>query len=871
MARKENENKSRNRFKDTSTDSSSGKKGKKRPRSGKSKGSGSASRKLNQPFRRVRNLVRDDRTRKITGLFLILISAYLFIAFTSFLFTWQADQDKLTSGTWTEMLLDGTVEVQNWLGKIGALVSHLFIHNWFGISSFAFVLFFFLLGFRVLFGVHPLQPRKAFPYGIFLLMWLSVTLGFLFSSNYFFLGGAFGYHTNEWLESILGRIGTGAFLVFAATAFVVLVFDPSWSSFTSLFRKKEEPEETETNETATTSPASDPEENEAAIAVVDEQEGGTTPSDPVTEEEPAAEEVTAEETEDAPAGETPPPEEEVPDNDNPVETVELDATPSEASQEDQDEGEFSVSIAEGDEEVPEEKLNEKVQEFGEYDPTLDLSSYQLPTVDLMEAHGDGSIQVDEEELQANKDKIVNTLANYKIKVKKINATIGPTLTLYEIVPEAGVRISKIRNLEDDIALSLAALGIRIIAPLPGRGTVGIEVPNNNPQIVSMRSLISSDKFQNTEMELPMALGKTISNETFLTDLTKMPHLLMAGATGQGKSVGLNAILASLLYRKHPSQVKFVLVDPKKVELTLFNKIERHFLAKLPDEEEPIITDTSKVVNTLNSLTKEMDARYDLLKKAHVRGIKEYNKKFIERRLNPEEGHRYLPYLVLVVDEFADLIMTAGKEIEQPIARLAQLARAIGIHLIIATQRPSVNIITGMIKANFPARIAFRVTSKTDSRTILDAGGAEQLIGKGDMLMSTGSDLKRIQCGFIDTPEIEAITDFIGSQRAYPESYLLPEADDNSGQGGSGSDGEERDEYFEEAARLIVQHQQGSTSLIQRKLKLGYNRAGRIVDQLETAGIIGPFEGSKARKVLMPDEYTLEQFLNQEEQDNNDPT
>jgi S-DNA-T family DNA segregation ATPase FtsK/SpoIIIE len=503
-----------------------------------------------------------------------------------------------------------------------------------------------------------------------------------------------------------------------------------------------------------------------------------------------------------------------------------------------------------------------VKEFGEYDPELDLSSYKLPPIDLLETHGQTTgININKEELEANKNKIVDTLSNYKIEIDKIKATVGPTVTLYEVVPAPGVRISKIKNLEDDIALSLSALGIRIIAPIPGKGTIGIEVPNSNPQIVSMKALIQSDKFQNSKYELPVALGKTISNETLITDLTKMPHLLMAGATGQGKSVGLNAILVSLLYKKHPSQVKFVLIDPKKVELTLFNKIERHFLAKLPGEEEAIITDTGKVVATLNSLCIEMDNRYDLLKEAQVRNIKEYNAKFIQRKLNPEKGHQYLPYIVLVIDEFADLIMTAGKEVETPIARIAQLARAIGIHLIVATQRPSVNVITGVIKANFPGRIAFRVTSKIDSRTILDAGGADQLIGRGDMIYSTGSEIIRLQCGFVDTPEVEKICNFIGEQRGYTNALLLPEyVDESAASTKGGFDDEDRDERFEEAARILVIHQQGSASLLQRKLKLGYNRAGRIIDQLESAGIVGPFEGSKARKVLISDEMSLEQYL-----------
>jgi S-DNA-T family DNA segregation ATPase FtsK/SpoIIIE len=522
---------------------------------------------------------------------------------------------------------------------------------------------------------------------------------------------------------------------------------------------------------------------------------------------------------------------------------------------------MSIVAAAAEKTLSDDQIEAKLQEFGEYDPTLDLSSYELPPIDLLVDHGTGEVTVTKEELEANKDRIVETLGHYNIAIDKIKATIGPTVTLYEIIPQAGVRISKIKNLEDDIALSLAALGIRIIAPIPGKGTIGIEVPNSKPQVVGMRAVVASEKFQNSTADLPIVLGKTISNETFVTDLAKMPHLLMAGATGQGKSVGLNAILVSLLYKKHPSQIKFVLVDPKKVELTLFNKIERHFLAKLPGDSDAIITDTKKVVATLNSLCIEMDDRYELLKEAQVRNIKEYNAKFISRRLSPEKGHRFLPYIVLVVDEFADLIMTAGREVETPIARLAQLARAIGIHLIIATQRPSVNIITGTIKANFPARIAFRVTSKIDSRTILDTGGADQLIGRGDMLLSTGNELIRIQCAFVDTPEVDKITEFIGNQRGYPEALILPEVPTEDGGELEVDDGE-RDSMFEEAARLVVQTQQGSTSLIQRKLKLGYNRAGRIVDQLESAGILGAFEGSKARRVLIPNEAALAAHLGQ---------
>jgi S-DNA-T family DNA segregation ATPase FtsK/SpoIIIE len=509
----------------------------------------------------------------------------------------------------------------------------------------------------------------------------------------------------------------------------------------------------------------------------------------------------------------------------------------------------------------ETKADGLVEQFGNYDEKLDLSGYQYPNLNLLEDYGSNKISVNSEELEANKNKIVETLNHYNIEIDKIKATIGPTVTLYEIIPAPGVRISKIKNLEDDIALSLAALGIRIIAPMPGKGTIGIEVPNQHPEMVSMRSILNTEKWATNTMDLPIALGKTISNEVFIADLAKMPHLLVAGATGQGKSVGINAILVSLLFKKHPAQLKFVLVDPKKVELTLFNRIERHFLAKLPGEADAIITDTKKVVNTLNSLCIEMDQRYDLLKDAQVRNLKEYNDKFIKRKLNPNNGHRFLPFIVLVVDEFADLMMTAGKEVEAPIARLAQLARAIGIHLVLATQRPSVNIITGTIKANFPARLAFRVLSKIDSRTILDSGGADQLIGRGDMLLSTGSDLIRLQCAFVDTPEVDRISEFIGNQRGYPDAYQLPEyIDENAESNRADFDPDDRDPLFEDAAQLIVTHQQGSTSLIQRKMKLGYNRAGRIIDQLEAAGVVGPFEGSKAREVLLPDQYALEQFL-----------
>jgi S-DNA-T family DNA segregation ATPase FtsK/SpoIIIE len=658
---------------------------------------------------------------------------------------------------------------------------------------------------------------KSFSLGILSIAWISLFFGFFTSPS--ILGGVFGSEMNSYLELLIGKIGTGFVIFLSLLTFVILRFNPKFKSSVDV----EIESDTAINEEL--------EENEPLVLTETE----------VQEEE---EELTVVQSE---------------------EKVELItdtvvATPK-AENKDAESDDLDIEVHVNEEETLSQKdISNKLEELGEYDPKLDLSNYKIPKINLLEEYGSGKIEIDKTELEANKNRIVETLGNYKIGISSISATIGPTITLYEIVPEAGVRISKIKNLEDDIALSLSALGIRIIAPIPGRGTIGIEVPNQNPATVSMKAVISSDKFQKNSMELPVAFGKTISNETFVADLAKMPHLLMAGATGQGKSVGLNAILASLLYTKHPAEVKFVLVDPKKVELTLFNKIERHFLAKLPDSEEAIITDTKKVINTLNSLCIEMDQRYDLLQNAQCRNIVEYNKKFIARKLNPNDGHKYLPYIVLVIDEFADLIMTAGKEVETPIARLAQLARAIGIHLIVATQRPSVNVITGIIKANFPARVAFRVTSKIDSRTILDAGGADQLIGRGDMLISLGSELIRLQCAFIDTPEVEKITDYIGNQRAYPEAFLLPEYVGDAEGGTSGADLDDRDSMFEEAARVIVQHQSGSTSLIQRKLKLGYNRAGRIIDQLEAARIVGPFEGSKARQVLIRDEMALEEVL-----------
>ncbi len=777
-------------------------------------------------FQKVKDFVSDEKTQRISGVFFIFLSAYFAVAFTSFLFTWQNDSDKVKEGLFS-LFSNTDIRVENWLGKLGAIVSHQFIHNGFGIASYLFVLVFLVVGVKLFFRQDILPFRKTLSTSLFFLLWVSLALGYFIGPGLHFLGGTFGYQLNNWLGIALGGIGTLFFIIFLIIAYLIVAYN-----FT--FKLKSDTA-VEFDDLSPVSEVEKPKEEEKIIENL--------PINTYKDVELVTNfiELTTEIKEEK--------------------TNEIGLQPEIKKNDTIDNVEFIVEkIEEATVEVFE---SEKEQlPFGEYDSTLDLSSYQYPPLDLLIDYGNKSVGVNSEELNANKDRILKTLGDYGIEIEKIKATIGPTVTLYEIIPAAGVRISKIKNLEDDIALSLSALGIRIIAPIPGKGTIGIEVPNQTPEMVPMRAIIASEKFQNCTMDLPIALGKTVSNEIYITDLTKMPHLLMAGATGQGKSVGLNAILVSLLYKKHPSQVKFVLVDPKKVELTLFNIIERHFLAKLPDSAEPIITDTKKVVHTLNSLCIEMDQRYELLKEAAVRNIKEYNTKFVSRKLNPNNGHKFLPYIVLVVDEFADLIMTAGREVETPIARLAQLARAIGIHLIIATQRPSVNIITGTIKANFPARIAFRVTSKIDSRTILDSGGADQLIGRGDMLLSTGNELIRIQCAFVDTPEVEKITEFIGGQRGYPNAFLLPEYLDESNEVAAGEeDPSERDKLFGEAAKIVVMTQQGSASMLQRKLKLGYNRAGRIVDQLEAAGIIGPFEGSKAREVLIKDPTSLEQILN----------
>jgi S-DNA-T family DNA segregation ATPase FtsK/SpoIIIE len=814
---------------------------------------------------------QNGRAIKIIGLVFIVFALYFLIAFTSYLFTWQEDYSYVikANGGWSNLFksyeelqqVNIPPVVQNWLGKFGALLSHQFIYEWFGVASFLFIFIFFVIGYRLLFKVKIVSIEKALGYSLFFLLFLSLVFGFCHSflgETPHFLEGEFGYWSNRLLVAQIGRAGVGGLIAFLGLTILIVAYN---IDFKFPERKTEDtlvpdvPDNIELVSETRSEPVEFTVNDKLGRAKKQEQNVVVTPS---RFEEKVEDEVVIPTFTPAvnvmnapivlsPTIDTPPakPEHELIIEKSPEITVEKSP-------------ELTIEKTEED-----KKSEELVEQFGTYDPTLDLASYKYPHLDLLENYGSNKISVDADELEANKNKIVETLNHYNIEIDKIKATIGPTVTLYEIIPAPGVRISKIKNLEDDIALSLAALGIRIIAPMPGKGTIGIEVPNLHPEMVSMRSILATEKFQTTTMDLPIALGKTISNEVYIADLAKMPHLLVAGATGQGKSVGINAILVSLLFKKHPSQLKFVLVDPKKVELTLFNKIERHFLAKLPGEADAIITDTKKVINTLNSLCIEMDQRYDLLKDAQVRNLKEYNDKFIRRKLNPNNSHRFLPYIVLVVDEFADLMMTAGKEVETPIARLAQLARAVGIHLVLATQRPSVNIITGTIKANFPARLAFRVLSKIDSRTILDSGGADQLIGRGDMLLSTGNDLIRLQCAFVDTPEVDRISEFIGNQRGYPEAYQLPEYIDEASESSKLEfDASDRDSMFEDAARLIVMHQQGSTSLIQRKLKLGYNRAGRIIDQLESAGVVGPFEGSKAREVLIPDDYALEQFLNE---------
>ena len=780
----------------------------------------------------VRQLLKDERTHKITGSILLLFSILLFAAFTSYLFTWAEDQDKFSYS----MLLANDIKVQNLLGTFGAFISEVFIRKGFGIASYLICTFFFVIGVNLFFGKKVFSIRRNLKYLIAGLPVICVAAAVIFSGKAFPWGGAAGGMVKDWMYKTIGQIGTIGVLAVAVLSYIIWRFNPVFKLpskkdfIPSNTKALDEDEISETHEWPVDENVNTLKTNslkgESNILAVPQMENNGLTHEINLVEKDAAEE------------------EEI----KPAKTKQKDIIPIELE-----------IKSPADKIIDEEGMGEdkKSQAFKPYDPILDLRDYKFPTLDLLENHGSEKIVQDANELENNKNQIINTLKNYDILIQKISATVGPTVTLYEIIPAAGVRISRIKNLEDDIALSLAALGIRIIAPIPGKGTIGIEVPNARKTVVSMRTLLGSEKFQNNNFSLPIAIGKKIDNENFIVDLTSMPHLLMAGATGQGKSVGLNAILVSLLYKKHPSQLKLVLVDPKKVELSIYKAIEKHFLAKLPGEEDAIITDTKKVVHTLNALCIEMDNRYDLLKEAGCRNIREYNEKFVARKLNPEKGHQFLPFIVLVIDEFADLIMTAGKEIEMPIARLAQLARAVGIHLIIATQRPSVNIITGTIKANFPVRIAFKVTSKIDSRTILDASGAEQLIGKGDMLISYNGELVRLQCAFVDTPEVDKIVDFVGEQRGYPQAFLLPEYIDEKELEAKGADLTDRDSLFEDAARLIVASQIGSTSLLQRRMKLGYNRAGRLMDQLEAAGVVGTNQGSKARDVLIKTESDLQ--------------
>lgn len=791
----------------------------------------------------LKESVSDKRIPKVIGVLCLLLSFYLLVAFTSYLFTWKTDQDQVFDFSWG-LFFDDSLKVENLLGRFGAIVSNVFFYWSVGLASFISIFLLFKLGFLLLAGKSLRGMWSPFQYSLTFVLFFSPLLAFILGNSTFPWGGVFGEYVSEWLIRFVGTIGTALLFVFLGFAFFVWnfhhlteksTFSFKWPKFSFKRRPMTDPPLDEDDWYDGPGVKKETASQRALVNELDEINKTALEFDlprvekktPVREAQHAALEVV----------EVKPEEPRNPEME-PLVMEELRETPGLIVEEEND------------------------VHLEPYDPTMALPRYERPRLSLLTDYEDDNIQIDREELEQNKDQIINTLRHYKIEIDRIRATIGPTVTLYEIVPAPGVRISKIKNLEDDIALSLAALGIRIIAPIPGKGTIGIEVPNKNKQTVGLKELLQADKFRHAKMDLPIALGKTIANEVFIADLTKMPHLLIAGATGQGKSVGINTILMSLLYKKHPSQVKLVLIDPKKVELYPYGQLTNHFLAFLPDQEEPIITETKKVVNTLNSLCIEMDQRYDLLKKAHARNIQEYNKKFIGRQLNPNNGHRFLPFIVLVIDEFADLIMTAGKEVELPIARLAQLARAVGIHLIIATQRPSVNIITGVIKANFPARLAFRVTAKVDSRTILDAGGADQLIGRGDMLLTVGGDMIRLQCAFVDTPEVESVISNIAGQQGFAVPFFLPEytGEDSDSQGSGAFKLSDLDEMFEDAALLVIQNQQGSTSMIQRRLKLGYNRAGRIMDQLEAVGVVGPNEGSKAREVLMTTESELHQQL-----------
>jgi DNA segregation ATPase FtsK/SpoIIIE, S-DNA-T family len=781
-----------------------------------------------------RSTKKSEKANPIRAKYRIIFGAFLFfaglasvLACLSFLMHWKSDLSAVNA------LGESAIAVENVFKSLGLFIGYLLVYKGFGISGTLVPVLFLITGFILFFNLSKRPLISLWSTGLFWMLWITFLLYLVLDKGSVY-AGIVGYEIGEYIELYIGRIGLLFSLLFTGLVYAVIAFKWTPSLQISPLRFPSIPLKKLSFERFKPSPR-----KPLIVDESDEVEASKWRDDASLTDESIEIDLSDE-----------------PSLISVQKTEKSEETLSDA------EPQIAFEIASTDEDELEKKSTKLVEDFGEFDPTLELSNYKAPHIDLLDSHGieQSQIEIDKEELGANKNRIVDTLNNYNIAIERITATVGPTVTLYEIVPEAGIRISKIKNLEDDIALSLSALGIRIIAPIPGKGTIGIEVPNKQATVVSMRSVIGSKKFSKAPFDLPIAFGKTISNETFVVDLAKMPHLLMAGATGQGKSVGLNAVLTSLLYKKHPAEIKFVLVDPKKVELTLYNKIERHFLAKLPNVEDAIITDTKKVINTLNSLCLEMDDRYDLLKAAMVRNIKEYNAKFVKRKLNPNDGHRFLPYIVLVIDEFADLIMTAGKEVETPIARLAQLARAIGIHLIIATQRPSVNVITGIIKANFPARLAFRVTSKIDSRTILDASGAEQLIGRGDMLFTQGNEMIRLQCAFVDTPEVEKITDYIGSQRAYAQAYLLPEYEADDAGGVLSDDINDRDPLFKEAAEIVVGAQQGSTSLIQRKMKIGYNRAGRIIDQLEAAGIVGPFEGSRARQVMFKDLNSLQTFL-----------
>ena len=788
---------------------------------------------------KIKNFLASDKFRYTVGILLFVFGVYLLVAFISFLIYGSADHSKLDI-SWRSLIRNADIKVQNKAGKTGAFLSEVFINRGFGLSSFLFVYLLIISSFEI-FGRPLVKYSRTVLFSLILIFWISIFLGLILSGfgtgSFLYLGGTNGLFLANWFSSMFGYVGT-LFLLLCSLFLIILFGTDKFIPWLKMVFGRNAKAQTKT---------SDMRDEDVKIGELTEQDNNISK---VITEHNSVETIFD------------------PDTDELEIDEKLDVSAIQSHVENKMQRKGKNGDSDEDLEMTIEKIKEETDEefvpavgADAYDPTLDLSNYKFPSVDLLDDHPAGNAEVSNEELISNKNKIVETLRHYKIEITKIRATIGPTITLYEIVPAPGIRIAKIKNLEDDIALSLAALGIRIIAPIPGRGTIGIEVPNQQPEVVSMRSIISSKKFQESTADLPVVLGKTISNETFLIDLAKMPHILVAGATGQGKSVGLNAIITSLLYKKHPSQLKLVMIDPKKVELSLYTTIEKHFLAKLPGDEEPIITDIQKVKNSLNSLNIEMDTRYDLLKKAHARNIKEYNAKFVERRLNPEKGHRFLPYIVVIIDEFADLIMTAGKEIELPIARIAQLARAVGIHMIIATQRPSTNIITGVIKANFPTRIAFKVASMIDSRTILDTPGANQLIGKGDMLIAMGSSMTRLQCAFVDTPEVERVCDHIAKQQGYPTAFMLPEYVGESEGGSQDTDLNNRDELFDDAARIVVMNQMGSTSMIQRKFSIGYNRAGRIMDQLEAAGIVGPSEGSKARQVHIQDEYSLEQLLN----------